>query len=59
MGKRQDLIVKRLSSEGEAALGFFQNLDEADWNRRVYNTGSQWTVRQVLCHFVSAEKGFL
>lgn len=59
MGDRQALIIKRLTSEGESALKFFQDLVEADWGRRVYTDASQWTVRQVLCHFVSAEDGFL
>ena len=59
MGERQDLILRRLTEEGEATLEFFRGLDEADWERRIYTEGSQWTVRQVLCHFVSAENGFL
>ncbi len=59
MSKRRDLIVKRLNEEGESALAFFRGLAAADWGRRVYSEGSQWTVRQVLCHFVSAEDGFL
>jgi hypothetical protein len=59
MSKRRDLIVKRLNDEGESALAFFRGLDAVGWERRVYTEGSQWTVRQVLCHFVSAEDGFL
>jgi hypothetical protein len=59
MRKRRDLIVRRLNDEGESALAFFRGLDAAGWERRVYSEGSQWTVRQVLCHFVSAEDGFL
>ena len=59
MSKRQDLIVKRLNDEGESALAFFRGLEAVGWERRVYTEGSQWTVRQVLCHFVSAEDGFL
>jgi len=59
MSTRQDLIVKRLTEEGATALAFFNELDEADWERRIYSEGSRWTVRQILCHFVSAEEGFL
>jgi len=59
MSTRQDLIVKRLAEEGEAALALFGELDEADWERRIYTEGSRWTVRQILCHFCSAEAGFL
>lgn len=59
MSRRRDLISSRLTDEGESVLAFFRGLDEADWKRRVYTEGSQWTVRQVLCHFVSVENGFL
>jgi hypothetical protein len=59
MARRKDLIVRRLIEEGDAALAFFRGLEENHWGRRVYTEGSQWTVRQVLCHFVSAEAGFL
>jgi hypothetical protein len=59
MSKRRDLIVGRLMDKGESALEFFRGLSEADWEQRIYVEGSQWTVRQVLCHFVSAEDGFL
>jgi hypothetical protein len=59
MEERRDLIVRRLQDEGERTLSFFQNLDEGHWKRRIYSEGSRWTVRQILCHFVSAEAGFL
>lgn len=59
MGGRRALILKRLSQEMETTLAFFWALDEADWGRRVYSEGGRWTVREVLCHFVSAEDGFL
>jgi len=44
MSERRDLILKRLSEEGEAALAFFRGLDQADWERRIYSEGSRWTV---------------
>ena len=59
MSKRQDLIIKRLTSEGESVLEYFRGIKEADWKRRIYTERSRWTVHQVLCHFVSAEDGFL
>lgn len=59
MAKRKELIIKRLTSEGGAALAFFRGLEKEHWEGRIYSEGSQWTVRQVLCHFVSAEDGFL
>jgi len=59
MGKRRDLIIRRLTNEGESALEFFRGLDEAGWDRRIYAEGSRWTLRQVLCHFISIESGLL
>jgi hypothetical protein len=58
-GRRKDLICRRLAEEGEAALAFFRKLEEVQWERQVYSEGSCWTIRQVLCHFVSAEDALL
>jgi hypothetical protein len=58
MSKRRDLIGKRLKEEGAATLAFLQGLETDHWEQSIYSEGSQWTVRQVLCHFVSAEHGF-
>lgn len=52
-------IARRLEEEGQKALEFFAGLKEADWKQQVYSTGSRWTVRHILAHFVSAERGFL
>jgi hypothetical protein len=59
MNRRRDLIVRRLTEETASTLRFFEALDSNQWEYRIYSEGSQWTVRQILCHFVSAENGFL
>jgi uncharacterized protein (TIGR03083 family) len=59
MSNRQDLIVKRLHDEGEKTAAFFRALGEAEYAQQVYVTGPQWRVRDVLAHFVSAERTFL
>jgi hypothetical protein len=51
-------LQKRLTEEGEKAIAFFESLSESDWDQQVYTTGSGWRVRQVLAHFVSAEKAY-
>jgi uncharacterized protein (TIGR03083 family) len=53
-----DQIVKRLTDEGQKTLAFFRGLAPEEWEAQVYTEGTQWTVRQVLCHFVSAERAF-
>ena len=58
MGQRTDQIVRRMTEEGEKTLAFFRGLEPEAWLVTIYTEGSQWTVRQVLCHFVSAERAF-
>ena len=52
-------LQQRLAAEGEKVAGFFEALSPDDWDRRVYTTGSQWAVRHILAHFVSAERAYL
>ena len=54
----QDLILKRLQDEGQKTAAFFRSLTDAQAQRQVYTTGPQWRVRDVLAHFVSAERMF-
>ena len=52
-------LAKRLRSEGEKMTAFFTCLDDAAWAQTVYTEGSEWTVRNVLSHFVTSERAFL
>jgi len=54
----KEQIVKRLAEEGLKAADFFRSLGPDAWEQTVYTTGGRWRVREVLCHFVSAEKMF-
>jgi uncharacterized protein (TIGR03083 family) len=58
MGQRTEQIVRRMTEEGQKSLTFFRSLKPDDWLAQVYTEGTRWTVRQVLCHFVSAERAF-
>lgn len=51
-------IKKRLAEEGEKTIAFFDSLSDLDWDQPVYTTGSGWRVRQLLAHFVSAERAY-
>jgi len=51
-------IRTRLAFEGEKAANYFETLSAADWEQQVYTTGSSWQVRQVLAHFISAERAY-
>ena len=56
MSNRQDLIIKRLSEEGQKTAAFFAGLTAADLEQQVYLTGPTWRVKDILAHFVSAEQ---
>ncbi|HJO33766.1 MAG TPA: DinB family protein [Anaerolineales bacterium] len=48
-------LASRLQKSGDATRAFFGGLRPQDWQHTVYRGGSQWPVRAVLAHFVSAE----
>lgn len=52
-------LAERLKAEGEKYFALFENLTDAQWQINVYTEGSTWTIRNVLAHFVTAERGFL
>lgn len=53
-----DHLTKRMANYGEKTLDYFRDLTEEEWRTQVYTTGSEWTVRDILAHFVSAERAF-
>ena len=59
MADRLDHLVTRLKGEGQQTLAFFRALEPDKWAMQVYDVGPEWDVRQVLCHFVSAEQNLL
>ncbi len=52
-------LSERLKSEGEKMVAFFAALTPGQWGTEVYTEGGLWSVRKVLAHFVTAERGFL
>ncbi len=48
-------LASRLQKSGDATRAFFGGLRPLDWQYTVYRGGSQWPVRAVFAHFVSAE----
>jgi hypothetical protein len=49
-------LARRLEREGERCLEFFSSLLPEQWEQEVYTEGAQWSVRQVLAHFISTER---
>lgn len=52
-------LAERLKTEGEKTAAFFASLTTDQWNSEVYTEGETWTVRNVLAHYLTAEKGFV
>jgi hypothetical protein len=58
MNQITDRLAVRLSEEAQKTIAFFQDLASEHWEMTLYSDGSQWTVRQVLAHFLSSELSF-
>ncbi len=52
-------LAERLKTEGEKTAAFFAALNADQWQATVYTENAEWRVRDVLAHFISAEKSFL
>lgn len=52
-------LVEKLRSEGERFVTFFSGLTDAQWQTEVYTEGATWTIRHVLSHFVTSERGLV
>lgn len=52
-------LAEKLTKEGEKFVEFFSTLKEEDWDREVYTEGEMWTLRNVLSHFVTSERGLV
>ena len=52
-------LAEKLKSEGDKITSIFNGLTDEQWNREVYTEGTTWTIRNVLAHFVTSERGLL
>lgn len=52
-------LAEKLKSEGERFVTIFSGLTDAQWQADVYTEGTTWTVRNVLSHFVTSERGLV
>ncbi len=53
---RRSAILASLESGMNRTIVFFNSLSPRDLDIQVYPDGAQWTVKQVLAHFVAIEK---
>jgi uncharacterized damage-inducible protein DinB len=52
-------LAEKLKSEGEKFAAFFAGLSNDQWQCEVYTEGATWTIRNVLSHFVTSERGLI
>lgn len=52
-------LAEKLKTEGERMTAFFAELSDAQWDADVYTEGTTWSIRNVLSHFVTSERGLI
>jgi hypothetical protein len=52
-------LAEKLRSEGDKFIAIFSGLTDEQWQTEVYTEGAVWTIRNVLAHFVTSERGLL
>ena len=52
-------LVEKLTTEGQRMTAFFAELTDAQWEDEVYTEGETWTIRNVLAHYVTSERGLV
>ena len=50
-------LAERLKKEGDKVVAYFSTLTDAQWGTEVYTEGDTWTMRNVMAHFVTSERG--
>lgn len=52
-------LADKLKTEGERFTKFFSGLTAEQWTQEVYTEGTTWSIRNVLSHFVTSERGLV
>jgi len=52
-------LTDKLKTEGERMAAFFAELTDEQWSMDVYTEGTVWSVRNVLSHYVTSERGLV
>lgn len=54
-----DELADKLRTEGDKFTALFAGLTDGQWQAEVYTEGETWTLRNVLSHFVTSERGLV
>ncbi len=52
-------LAEKLRSEGEKFYSIFAGLSDEQWQAEVYTEGATWSIRNVLSHLVTSERGLV
>ena len=52
-------LAEKLKAEGERMTAFFAELTDEQWESEVYTEGTTWSIRNVLSHYVTSERGLV
>ena len=52
-------LAEKLKAEGEKFVGIFSGLTDDQWKAQVYTEGETWSIRNVLSHFYTSERGLV
>jgi hypothetical protein len=52
-------LAEKLKTEGERMAAFFAGLTDDQWANEVYTEGTTWSIRNVLAHYVTSERGLV
>jgi hypothetical protein len=52
-------LAQKLKTEGDRVVTIFSGIPDDQWNQQVYTEGATWTIRNILAHFVTAERGLV
>ena len=53
------VLAEKLKDEGERMASIFTALHADQWQQEIYTEGTTWTVRHVLAHLVTSERGLV
>ena len=52
-------LAEKLKTEGDRFTAIFSGLTDEQWEQEVYTEGTTWTIRNILSHFVTSERGLI
>ena len=52
-------LAEKLKSEGEKIFRIFSGFKDNQWDMEVYTEGTSWTIRNILSHLVTSERGLI